>query len=244
LLRNDAQFFADEITAPKTLIESTLTAQGSGSAYACTSFVYPFLGVDPAVLAATAAAGYTAARGGYKGSYAMGGLYAGTTPGSYDTLNIWAAQPGLIFGRHLDAATLTRRVSAFLEWAKFTGAAVALFSHGEGEYSLAEWSALLALIAADDQITAAALADIRQYVAQNAQSQAGSTFVRTVWPVVADYRPVSDSPLLRAGAVYGTDKTDFGGAVVSAGVLPSVGLYQGASASPAALPAVNLLLLQ
>ncbi|KHK03695.1 hypothetical protein NY78_0751 [Desulfovibrio sp. TomC] len=244
LLRNDAQFFADEITAPKTLIESRLTAPGSSVAYSCGSFVYPFLGADPAVIAATAAAGYTAARSGYDGSYAMGGLYAGTTPGSYDTLNIWATQPGLIFGRHLDAATLGRRVSAFLEWAKFTGAAVSLFSHGANEYDLTEWSALLALIAADGQIQTAALAGIRQYVAQNAQSSSGSTFVRTVWPPVADYRPLYGSPLLRAGTAYATAKTDFGGAVVSAGTTPTVGLYQANSFNPAgASPAANLLLL-
>ncbi|WP_075355104.1 hypothetical protein [Desulfovibrio sp. DV] len=244
LLRNDAQFFADEITAPKILIESELTAPGSATPYACTSFVYPFLGTDAAVLAATAAAGYTAARSGYDGSYAMGGLYAGTTPGDYDTLDIWAVKPGDVFGRNLDAATLARRVSAFLEWAKFTGAAVSLFSHGANEYDLTEWSALLALIAADDQIQTATLAGIRQYVAQNAQSQSGSTFVRTVWPSVADYRPIPASPLLLAGAAYSTAKTDFGGTVVAAGTLPSVGLYQGASLNPArAMPAIDLLLL-
>jgi len=37
----------------------------------------------------------------------------------------WAVQPGLAFGRNGDATTLSRRVSAFLEWAKFTGAAYA-----------------------------------------------------------------------------------------------------------------------
>ncbi|MHC1790480.1 hypothetical protein [Solidesulfovibrio sp.] len=243
LSRNDAQFFADEIAAPKAVIETNLTAPGSAAPYACTSFVYPFLGVDAAVLAATAGAGFTAARGGYDGSYAMGGLYAGTTPGSYDTLNIWAVQPGTVFGRNLDAATLARRVSAFLEWAKFTGAAVSLFSHGAGEYALAEWSALLALVAADTQVQTATLAGIRQYVAENAQSRSGSTFTRTVWPDAADYRPVPGSPLLRAGAVYAVSLTDFGGAAVPAGTSPNVGLYQGLYAPGAAVPAVNVLLL-
>lgn len=242
LSRDDAQFFADEIAAPKAAVESHLSAPGGGP-YACTSFIYPFLDTDAAVLAATAAAGYTAARTGYDGSYAMGGLYDGTTPGGYDTLRIWAVKPGDVFGRALDPATLARRVSAFLEWAKFTGAAVSLFSHGPDEYSLAEWSALLALIAADRQARTAVLGGIRQYVAENAQSQSGSTFVRTSWPNVADYRPLAGSPLVGAGAAYAAAKTDFAGSLVPAGTTPNLGLYQGVNNPLAGRAAIELLLL-
>ena len=242
LVRNDAQFFADEIAAPKATIEANLTAP-SGGPYACSTFVYPFLGEDQAVRAAVAGAGYSAARSGYDGSSAMGGFYAGTTPGGYDALNIWAVQPGTVFGRNLDATTLSRRVSAFLEWAKFTGAAVSLFSHGANEYSLAEWSALLALIAADQDITVSTLADIQAYLAANAQSAANLVYTRTVWPDVADYRPLAGSPLLAAGVAYAAAKTDFGGQIVPAGTTPSVGLYQRASVTPGLSPGIVLLLL-
>jgi hypothetical protein len=243
LVRNDAQFFADEIAAPKATIEAHLRAPGGGP-YDCSTFVYPFLGEDPAVRAAVEAAGYTAARSGYKGSYAMGGFYTGPTPGGYDALDIWAVQPGQVFGRYLDATTLGRRVSAFLEWAKFTGAAVSLFSHGDKEYSLDEWAALLALIAADTDVTTATLAGIRDYLAANAQSEANGVFVRTLWPDVANYRPVAGSPLVAAGAAYATAKTDFGGHFVAAGTIPSVGLYQRVQgALPAAITPCYLLLL-
>lgn len=242
LLRDDAQFFADEIAAPKATIEANLSAPGGGP-YDCSTFVYPFLGEDTDVRAAVAGAGYIAARSGYDGSSAMGGFYSGTTPGGYDALNIWAVQPGNVFGRNLDAATLARRVSAFLEWAKFTGAAVSLFSHGANEYSLAEWSALLALIAADQDITVATLAGIQAYLAANAQSAANLVYTRTVWPDVADYRPLAGSPLLAAGAAYAAAKTDFGGQIVPAGTTPSVGLYQRASVTPGLSPGIVLLLL-
>lgn len=242
LLRDDTQFFADEITAPKATIEANLSAAGGGS-YVCKSFVYPFLGEDATVRAAVAGAGYSAARSGYNGSSAMGGFYSGTTPGGYDALDIWAVQPGTVFGRNLDATTLARRVSAFLEWAKFNGAAISLFSHGANEYSLSEWSALLALIAADQDITVATLADIQAYLAANAQSAENFVYTRTVWPDVADYRPLADSPLLAAGAAYATAKTDFGGQVVAAGTIPSVGLYQRASATTGFSPGVFLPLL-
>lgn len=243
LSRDDAQFFADEIAAPKAVIEAQLRAPGGGP-YDCTSFVYPFLDTDASVIAATAAAGYTAARTGYDGSYAMGGFYSGVTPGGYDTLAIWAERPGDIFGRFLDPATLARRVSAFLEWAKFTGAAVSLYGHGSDEYTLEEWSALFALVVADGQVRTATLAGIRQYVAANAESQAGSTFVRTVWPDLADYHPLRGSPLVRAGAAYATAKTDMSGALVPAGTIPNLGLYQGLGEAPTAFPAIDLLLLR
>ncbi|WP_232502872.1 hypothetical protein [Solidesulfovibrio magneticus] len=243
LLRDDAQFFADEITAPKATIEANLSAAAGGGSYVCTSFVYPFLGEDATVRAAVAGAGYSAARSGYEGSSAMGGFYTGTTPGGYDALNIWAVQPGNVFGRNLDATTLARRVSAFLEWAKFNGAAISLFSHGANEYSLSEWSALLALIAADQDITVATLADIQAYLAANAQSVANLVYTRTVWPDIANYRPLAGSTLLAAGTAYATTRTDFGGQSVPAGTTPSVGLYQSGTASGALTPAPLLLLL-
>lgn len=242
LLRDDAQFFADEIAAPKATIEDKLSAAGGGP-YICTSFVYPFLGEDDSTRAAVAGAGYIAARSGYNGSSAMGGFYSGTTPGGYDALNIWAVQPGIVFGRNLDATTLARRVSAFLEWAKFNGAAISLFSHGANEYSLSEWSALLALIAADKEISVATLAGIQAYLAANAQSATNLVYTRTVWPDIANYRPQAGSPLLAAGAAYATAKTDFGGQLVPAGTIPSVGLYQRGTAASGFTPAPLLLLL-
>jgi len=242
LSRNNAQFFADEIAAPKAIIEANLAAPGGGP-YDCTSFVYPFLGEDPTVRTAVDGAGYIAARSGYDGSSAMGGFYSGTTPGGYDALNIWAVQPGIVFGRNLDAATLGRRVSAFLEWAKFNGAAISLFSHGANEYSLSEWSALLALIAADNNVTVATLAGIQAYLAANAQSATNLVYTRTLWPDIANYRPLAGSTLLAAGATYATAKTDFGGQIVPAGTTPSVGLYQSGTPSSGTAPAPLLLLL-
>ncbi len=232
LSRNDTQFFADEIIAPKTEIESKLTAAGSASAYACTSFVYPYLDTDAAVLAAVEQAGYTAARGGYHGSYAMGGYYAAGQPGGYDVLNIWSASPGDIFGRSLDAATLQARVSAVLEWMKFTGVAISLYSHGADTYSLAEWTALVTLLAADTEVQFVTLGELGQYVASHAQSHTGTTYVRTSWPAVADYMPQDGSPLINAGAVYGVAKTDFAGNNVPAGTIPTVGLYQRTGSTP------------
>ncbi|EKO38212.1 MAG: hypothetical protein B193_3094 [Solidesulfovibrio magneticus str. Maddingley MBC34] len=245
LLRDDAQFFADEIAAPKATIEHKLSA-ASGGSYACTSFVYPFLGENPTVRAAVAGAGYLAARNGYNGFYAMGGFYSGTTPSGYDALDIWAVQPGAVFGnldKGLTPEVMAQRVSAFLEWAKFTGAAVSLFSHGEDEYSLSEWSALLALIAADPDVTVTTLAGIQAYLAANAQSAVNLVYTRTVWPDVADYQPLAGSPLLDAGAAYAAAKTDFGGQLVPAGTIPSVGLYQRGTASSGFTPAPLMLLL-
>jgi hypothetical protein len=242
LSRNNAQFYADEIVAPKTMIQANLSAPAGGP-YDCTSFVFPFLGEDASTRTAVASAGYIAARSGYDGSSAMGGFYSGTTPGGYDALNIWAVQPGIVFGRNLDAATLARRVSAFLEWAKFNGAAISLFSHGANEYSLSEWSALLALIAGDNNVTVATLAGIQAYLAANAQSATNLVYTRTVWPDIANYRPLAGSTLLAAGAAYATAKTDFGGQVVPAGAIPSVGLYQNGTAASGFTPAPLLLLL-
>ena len=245
LVRNDTQFFADEITAPKNTIQSRLTQPNSSTPYVCNSFVYPFLGADNTVIAATGAAGFTAARGGYYGSYAMGGYWTSvTSPGGYDTLNIWSIEPGQAFGNGLDAATLARRVSALLEWAKFTGAAISLYSHGENEYSLSEWTALIDVLRADPEVTFATLQGIHEYVAANAQSHTGSTYTRTVWPDVADYAPTAASPLLRAGAAYASAMTDFGGHAVPAGAIPAVGLYQWpGNAVPSSTPGLLLLLL-
>ena len=242
LSRNDAQFFADEIVAPKAMIEANLSAPAGGS-YTCTSFVFPFLGEDASTRTAVAGAGYIAARSGYDGSSAMGGFYSGATPGGYDALDIWAVQPGIVFGRNLDATTLARRVSAFLEWATFNGAAVSLFSHGANEYSLSEWSALLALIAADQEIAVATLADMQAYLAANAQSATNFVYTRTLWPDIANYRPLVGSSLLAAGAAYSAAKTDFGGQIVPAGTIPSVGLYQRGESAAGVLPPVYLLLL-
>lgn len=244
--RNDAQFFADEIAAPKATIQARLTAPGSAEPYACDSFVYPFLGVDPTVLAYTAQAGFTAARGGYDGSYAMGGYYVSGQPGGYDVLDVWAVKPGDILGRHLDAATLQGRVEALLEWAKFTGTAISLYGHGATEYDLSEWTALLELLTADPDVRIATLRESRQYIAANAQSYSGAIYIRTVWPDVANYAPVIGSPLVRAGAAYDVAMADFGGQVVPAGVTPSVGLYQRPYVNPkAAVPAIyKLTLLQ
>ena len=245
LARDDAQFFTDEIAAPKATIEANLSAPGGGT-YACSSFVYPFLGEDAVVRTAVASAGYLAARSGYSGFYAMGGFYSGTTPSGYDALDIWAVQPGTVFGtfeKGLTPAVMEQRVSAFLEWAKFTGAAVSLFSHGADEYSLADWSALLALIAADKGITVSTLAGIQAYLAANAQSSANLVYTRTVWPDLANYRPLAGSPLLAAGAAYAAAKTDFGGQIVPAGTIPSVGLYQRDSGTTGLSPGIPLLLL-
>ncbi len=243
LLRDNAQFYADEIVAPKTMIQANLSAS-TGGPYNCTSFVFPFLGEDASTRAAVAGAGYIAARSGYDGSSAMGGFYSGTTPGGYDALDIWAVQPGIVFGRNLDAATLTRRVSAFLEWAKFNGAAISLFSHGANEYSLSEWSALLTLIVADKDVTVASLAGIQAYLAANAQSATNLVYTRTLWPDIANYRPVVGSSLLAAGTVYDVAKTDFGGQLVPAGTTPSVGLYQSGESLPGVMAPIYLLLLQ
>ncbi|MFP5259661.1 MAG: hypothetical protein ACLGQH_11630 [Acidobacteriota bacterium] len=122
LSRDDTPFFADEIAGTKAVIDAQPRSPGGGPSD-CASLVPPFLDANPSVIAATAAAGSTAARTGYGGSYARGGFSAGVAPGGYDTLAIWAERPGDIFGRFLDPATLARRVSAFLEWAKFTGTA-------------------------------------------------------------------------------------------------------------------------
>lgn len=243
LARNDSQFFADEIAAPKATIEAHLRAKSGGGAYVCDSFIYPFLDADAAVLAATGAAGFTAARGGYYGSFAMGGFYDGPQPGGYDVLNIWSTQPGLILGRHLDATTLRRRVSALLEWAKFTGAAIALFSHGAKEYDLDEWTALVEALRADPEVRFGTLQDLRAYVAANASAVSGSTYVRTTWPDVANYRPLGSSPLLRAGAPYDHLLRDFAGNPVEAGAIPSVGLYQRSTDDATYDPAPLLLLL-
>lgn len=245
LLRNDTQFFLDEITAPKNTIQSHLNQPSSSTPYVCSSFVYPFLGTDPDVLAATGAAGFTAARGGYSGSYAMGGYWASSTsPGGYDTLNIWSIEPGQAFGKSLDAATLAPRVSALLEWAKFTGAALSLYSHGENEYSLSDWTTLIGVLRADPEVAFGTLQDIREYVATNSQSHTNSTYIRTVWPDVANYAPTADSVLLRAGAAYAATMTDFGGHTVLAGAIPTVGLYQWpGSIVPITTPSFLLLLL-
>jgi hypothetical protein len=242
LARNDAQFFADEIAAPKATIEAHLHARGSANPYVCDSFVYPFLDADAQVLAAVGDAGFTAARGGYYGSFAMGGYWNGPVPGGYDVLEMWAVEPGQILGRNLDATTLAQRVSALLEWAKFTGVAIALYSHGATEYDLSEWQALIDLLAADPEVSFGTLQDLRDYVAGNAQSQTGSVYVRTVWPDVADYAPQTGSPLLGAGSPYGRVMRDFAGHVLSAGTIPSVGLYQSAHGAVAS-PAANLQLL-
>lgn len=242
LARNDTQFFADEIAAPKAIIESNLHARGSAAPYACDSFIYPFLDADAQVQAAVDAAGYTAARGGYYGSFAMGGYWDGPVPGGYDVLDMWATEPGVVLGRNLDAATLAQRVSALLEWAKFTGVAIALYSHGATEYDLSEWQALIELLAADPEVSFGTLGDLGRYVADNAQSQTGSVYVRTVWPDVADYEPQTGSPLLGAGSAYDRVMQDFAGRVLSAGTIPSVGLYQSARGAVAS-PAANLQLL-
>ena len=245
LARNDTQFFLDEITAPKETIQSHLSEPGKSDPYVCNSFVYPFLGTDPDVITATGAAGFTAARGGYTGSYAMGGYWTSTTdPGGYDTLDIWSIEPGQAFGKGLDAATLAQRVSALLEWAKFTGAAISLYSHGADEYELSDWTALIGVLRADSEVAFGTLQEIREYVATNSQSHTGSTYIRTVWPDVANYAPTADSALLRAGTAYATTMTDFGGHTVSAGTTPTVGLYQWqGNTAPTSAPWLPLLLL-
>lgn len=243
LARNDVQFFADEIAAPKAIIESHLQAQGSAAPYACDSFIYPFLDADAQVLAAVSAAGYTAARGGYSGSFAIGGYYDGPVPGGYNVLDMWSTQPGLVLGRNLDATTLAQRVSALLEWAKFTGTAIALFSHGANEYDLSEWTALIEQLTADPEVSFGTLQDLRGYVADNAQSHTGSVYVRTVWPEVADYTPQYGSPLLGAGTPYDRVMADFAGNILPAGAIPSVGLYQSAGGAVPNLSAILPLLL-
>ena len=175
----------------------------------------------------------------------MGGYWTSSTdPGGYDTLDIWSIEPGQAFGNGLDAATLAQSVSALLEWAKFTGAALSLYSHGENEYSLSEWTALIDLLRADPEVTFATLQGIREYVATKSQSHTGSTYIRTEWPDVADYAPVSGSALLGAGAAYATSMTDFGGHSVQAGTIPVVGLYQWpGNVVPTPAPWLQLLLL-
>lgn len=245
LARNDTQFYADEISEPKATIEAHLTA-ANGGAYTCASFVYPFLGTDDASIAAVGAAGYTAARGGYTGSFALGGYYDGPTPGGYNALDIWSSQPGTLLGRNLDAATLAERVSALVEWAKFTGVAIGLFSHGANEYTLDEWTALVDQLRADPEVQFGTLHDIQTYLAANAQSVSNNVYIRTNWPNVADYRPILDSSLLNAGTPYDQVMEDFSGKVVPAGTTPTVSLYQVGGTTPTGtsiMPPTYLLLL-
>ena len=250
LSRNDAQFFYDEISVPKATIEANLKAPGSANTpYTCSSFIYPFLGGNETVIAATGAAGFTAARGGYAGSYAMGGYYAYAGPGDitnsgYNLLNSWSVEPQQIFSDNGNPTILAQQVSALLEWAKFTGTALALYSHGANEYTIAQWTALLDRLAADPGVMLGTLQELRTYITANADSSVDEIYVRTTWPSVANYAPVPTSPLLRAGAAYSVSKVDFGGRTVPAGTIPSVGLYQWAGdVQPTVIPAINTLLL-
>ncbi len=233
----------DELTVPKQLIEANLH-NASGGSYSCDAFVYPYEGVNDAAIADVHAAGYKVARSNADGFFAMG------SPDGYNLLNILCTEPHLIFGTTWTEAELRNMVSAVLEWTKFTGVAISLFSHAQPEeFTFAQWQTLLGIMAEDPDVSVVTLRQIYDYVSANGQtSDGGITYVRTAaWPAVANYRPRTGSPLIDAGQPYGTAMTDFGGAVVPAGTIPSVGLYQTSQSSSGGgvLPAIyGLLLLQ
>lgn len=231
---DDTATFYDELVVPKQTIEANLPG------YSCDALVYPYLEFDDATVAAATAAGYTGARTGENGTYAMG------DPAGYNLMLIYALEPGQIFGSNLDETTLRARLSAVLEWAKFTGAAFGLYSHGEDEYTLEAWRTLLRIMAEDPDVEVVTLAEIARRIKADAQSVSGTTYFRTQWPDIVDYRPTTDSILLNAGAPYSVAKQDFDGQTVAAGTIPTLGLYQMTQPSPQTgkmSPAVLLELL-
>ncbi len=211
---DDTAMFQDELTLPKQTIETNVPG------YTCDALVYPYLEYDDATLAAATAAGYTCARTGENGSYAMG------DPAGYNLMLMFALEPFQVFGTNLDEATMRQRVSAFLEWAKFIGAAVGLYAHGEDEYTLAEWRMLLRIMAEDPDVEVVTLAEMARRIKENAQSHTGTTYVRTQWTDNANYLPEPHSPLIDAGAPYAVAMTDFGGTAIPQGATPSVGPYE------------------
>lgn len=232
---------ADELTASKQTIEANLT-DPLGGAYTCDAFVYPYEGNNVWSITAARAAGYRVARSDANGSFAMG------APGGYGVLDILCTEPSLIFGTTWTEQELREQVSAVLEWLKFTGGAISLFSHNlSGEFTFAQWQTLLAIIASDPDVEVVTLGQIMDYISANgASSDGGLTYVRSAaWPDVANYVPQSGSPLLGAGLPYATTMVDYGGTTVAAGTIPDVGLYQTAQgpSGSALVPAIYKLLL-
>lgn len=232
----------DELIAPKQTIEANLHS-ASGGAYSVDALVYPYEGVNALAMAAAKTAGYRAARSSANGDSALGAAEG------YNVLNIFCTEPSLIFGTDWTTeAELAQRVSPVLEWAKFTGLGISLFSHDQpGEFTLAQWQTLLAVLAQDPEIEIVTLRQLYDYVATNGQSTDGITYVRTTpWPDVVNYEPQYASQLIGAGAPYAVSRVDFGGNAVPAGTIPNVGLYQAAQPKPGntgILPVYKLLLL-
>lgn len=238
---DDAAASLDELTVPKQTIEANLR-NASGGAYSCDALVYPYEGTGAWAIAAAHAAGYLVARSSADGDFAMG------SPNGYNMLNVFCTEPHLIFGTTWTEAQLRDEVSAVLEWAKFNGLAISLFSHNQaGEFTFPQWQTLLKIMAEDPEIQVATLRQLYDFISANGQSlDGGVTYNRTTaWPDVANYVPQYASQLVRAGAPYSVGMIDFGGNAVAAGVIPNVGLYQARQSNPGrlSLPAINTLLL-
>ncbi|MFP5258900.1 MAG: hypothetical protein ACLGQH_07740 [Acidobacteriota bacterium] len=232
----------DELIAPKQTIEAALHS-ASGGAYSVDALVYPYEGVNALAMAAAKAAGYRTARSSANGDFALGAA------DGYNVMDIFCTEPSLIFGTDWTTeAELAQRVSPVLEWAKFTGLGISLFSHNQpGEFTLAQWQTLLGVLAQDPEIEIVTLRQLYDYVAANSQSaDGGLTYVRTAaWPDVVNYQPQYASQLIGAGAPYAVSRIDFGGNAVPAGTIPKVGLYQAAQPKPGStgISAVYKLLL-
>ena len=125
-------------------------------------------------------------------------------------------------------ANLKEMLRIYLDYVKYHGSIMGLYSHGANEWTANQWVELFEVLHENPQIKTAGLADIAATVKEQCESTGPWTYrcPSDTGPVSGktSFRPDQNSPLLGAGLP--TEFTaDFAGNALPAGQMPNIGLY-------------------
>lgn len=123
---------------------------------------------------------------------------------------------------------LKEMLRMYLDYLKYHGSIMGLYSHGANEWTANQWLELFEVLHESPQIKTAGLAHIAATVKEQCESTGPWTYrcPSDTGPVVGKttFRPSENSPLLGAGLTT-EFSTNFAGAALPANQAPNIGLY-------------------
>lgn len=123
---------------------------------------------------------------------------------------------------------LKEMLRMYLDYLKYHGSIMGLYSHGANEWTANQWIELFEVLRENRSVKTAGLAEIAAIVKEQCQSTGPWTYrcPSQSGPVGGEisFRPGQDSPLIGAG-VPTEFNTDYAGRPLQAGQRPNIGLY-------------------
>ena len=124
--------------------------------------------------------------------------------------------------------SLKEMLRIYLDYLKYHGSIMGLYSHGANEWTANQWIELFEVLRENRSVKTAGLAEIAAIVKEQCESTGPWTYrcPSQSGPVGGEtsFRPGQDSPLIGAG-VPTEFNTDYAGRPLQAGQRPNIGLY-------------------